>query len=107
MGACSWEREPADASKLSGVHLTGPSSKAEARSRESPIEAMGAALSAVSTSDARGFFEHRGYYLLDHRYEKRSRSAGLFSGSPDVERFLTLEEIRLRRSRGEIAAGEI
>ncbi|CAN5722432.1 hypothetical protein BH20ACT11_BH20ACT11_03800 [soil metagenome] len=39
--------------------------KAEARSREPLIEAMGVALSAVSSSDARGFFEHRGYYSLD------------------------------------------
>jgi transposase len=38
--------------------------RAEARGREALIEAMGAALSAISSRDARGFFEHRGYRLL-------------------------------------------
>ncbi len=36
--------------------------KAAARSREALVEAMGAALAAVGTSDARSFFEHCGYY---------------------------------------------
>ncbi len=35
--------------------------KARARTREALIEAMGRALSAVSASDARGFFGHSGY----------------------------------------------
>jgi transposase len=35
--------------------------RAEARIRETLIEAMGPALSAVSARDARGFFEHCGY----------------------------------------------
>ena len=35
--------------------------KAGSRTRESLVEAMGAALNAVAASDARGFFEHRGY----------------------------------------------
>ena len=35
--------------------------KAAARSREALIEAIGAALSAVSAQDARGFFDHAGY----------------------------------------------
>ena len=35
--------------------------KAEARSREALVEAMGKALDAVSARDARGFFEHCGY----------------------------------------------
>ncbi|MBA4117080.1 MAG: transposase [Rubrobacter sp.] len=35
--------------------------KAEARTREALIEAIGLALGAVSPSDARGFFEHSGY----------------------------------------------
>jgi transposase len=35
--------------------------RAEARARESLIEAMGVALSAVSARDARGFFGHCGY----------------------------------------------
>ena len=34
--------------------------KAEARSREALIEAMGRALDAITSQDARGFFEHRG-----------------------------------------------
>jgi transposase len=35
--------------------------KASARSKEALVEAIGAALSAVSAADARGFFEHAGY----------------------------------------------
>ena len=35
--------------------------RAEARTREALIEAMGAALSAVSARDASGFFGHCGY----------------------------------------------
>ena len=35
--------------------------KAEARSRETLLEAIGAAISALSAQDARGFFEHCGY----------------------------------------------
>jgi transposase len=35
--------------------------KAEARSREALLEAIGAAISAVTDQDARGFFEHCGY----------------------------------------------
>ena len=38
--------------------------RAEARSREALIEAIGKALRAVSSHDARGFFAHRGYNLL-------------------------------------------
>ncbi len=38
--------------------------KAQARSREALIEALGVAISAaVSARDARGFFEHGGYHL--------------------------------------------
>ena len=36
--------------------------KAGARSREALVEAMGAALAAVGAREARGFFEHCGYY---------------------------------------------
>jgi transposase len=39
--------------------------KAEARSREVLIEAMGRALEMLRASDARNFFEHRGYRALD------------------------------------------
>ncbi len=35
--------------------------KAEARTREALIEAIGRALEAVRAKDAHGFFEHRGY----------------------------------------------
>jgi len=39
--------------------------RAEARTRESLIEAMGGALCAVSARDARGFFGHCGYSAMD------------------------------------------
>lgn len=39
--------------------------RAEARTREVLIEAMGRALSAVSAEDARGFFGHCGYNSMD------------------------------------------
>jgi len=35
--------------------------KAETRSREALVEAMGRALDAITLQDARGFFEHCGY----------------------------------------------
>jgi transposase len=35
--------------------------KAEARTREALVEAMGVAISAISPRDARGFFNHCGY----------------------------------------------
>ncbi len=38
--------------------------KAEARSREALLEAIGAAISALSGKDARGFFEHCGYRVM-------------------------------------------
>jgi transposase len=37
--------------------------RAGARTREALIEALGVAISAVSATDARGFFEHTGYHL--------------------------------------------
>jgi transposase len=43
--------------KMKGLFLR----KVEARSREALLEAIGAAISAVSDRDARGFFEHCGY----------------------------------------------
>jgi len=36
--------------------------KAEARTREVLVEAMGWAISSVTDRDARGFFEHCGYH---------------------------------------------
>jgi hypothetical protein len=38
--------------------------KAEARSREALLEALGAAISALSAQDARGFFEYCGYRAM-------------------------------------------
>jgi transposase len=35
--------------------------KAGGRTREALLETMGKALDALTASDARGFFEHRGY----------------------------------------------
>jgi hypothetical protein len=44
--------------------------KAEARSREALVGAMGAAISAVTAQDARSFFEHCGYGIAEfNRYE--------------------------------------
>ncbi len=40
--------------------------RAGARTREALIEAMGRALEAVTASDARSFFEHRGYRAKAH-----------------------------------------
>jgi transposase len=38
--------------------------RAEARTREALVEAIGQALDAVTDQDARGFFEHRGYRTM-------------------------------------------
>jgi transposase len=38
--------------------------KAAARSKEALLEAIGAALSAITAADARGFFEHAGYHRV-------------------------------------------
>ena len=38
--------------------------KAEARSREALLEAMGKAISALSAEDARDYFEHCGYRVM-------------------------------------------
>jgi transposase len=43
--------------------IKGTLRKAQARTREAMIEALGIAISAVSVRDARGFFEHGGYRL--------------------------------------------
>jgi transposase len=40
--------------------------KAGARTRETLIEALGAAISAVTPADARGYFEHGGYRFAVH-----------------------------------------
>jgi transposase len=43
--------------------IKGTLRKAQARTREALIEALGVAISAVTARDARGFFEHGGYHL--------------------------------------------
>jgi transposase len=43
--------------------VKGALRKAQARTREALIEALGVAISAVTPKDARGFFEHGGYHL--------------------------------------------
>ena len=40
--------------------------RAGARTREALVEAMGEALSAVSSRDAWGFFKHAGYQPMGH-----------------------------------------
>jgi len=40
--------------------------KAQARTRQALIEALGVAISAITVEDARGFFEHGGYRLPVH-----------------------------------------
>jgi transposase len=44
--------------------IKGLMRKAEARSREALLEAMGRAISALSAEDARGYFEHCGYRAM-------------------------------------------
>jgi len=46
--------------------IKGALRKAQARSREALIEALGVAISAVTPRDALGFFEHGGYHLPGH-----------------------------------------
>jgi transposase len=46
--------------------IKGALRKAQARTREVLIEALGAAISAVTARDAWGFFEHGGYHLRVH-----------------------------------------
>ena len=45
--------------------------KAEARSREDLVEAIGAAISALSAQDAMGFFEHCGYRAVVQLFDCR------------------------------------
>jgi transposase len=44
--------------------IKGLMRKAQARSREALLEAMGTAISALSAQDTRGFFEHCGYRAM-------------------------------------------
>jgi hypothetical protein len=42
--------------------------KAEARTREALLEAMGTAISMLTAQDARGFFEHCAYRVVDQPF---------------------------------------
>jgi transposase len=44
--------------------IKGLMRKAQARSREALLQAMGSAISALSAEDARGYFEHCGYRAM-------------------------------------------
>ena len=44
--------------------INGLMRNAEARSRQALLEVLGAAISALSAQDARGFFEHCGYRAM-------------------------------------------
>jgi transposase len=44
--------------------IKGLMRKAQARSRQALLEAMGTAISALSAQDTRGFFEHCGYRAM-------------------------------------------
>ena len=44
--------------------IKGLIGKAEARSRQTLLEAIGVAISALSAKDTRGFFEHCGYRVM-------------------------------------------
>jgi len=46
--------------------IKGTLRKAQARTRQALIEALGVAISAVTARDARSFFEHSGYHLPVH-----------------------------------------
>jgi len=46
--------------------IKGALRKAGARTHEAIIEALGSAISRVTASDARGYFEHGGYHLSVH-----------------------------------------
>jgi transposase len=46
--------------------IKGALRKAQARTREALIEALGVAISAVTARDAHGFFYHGGYHLPVH-----------------------------------------
>jgi transposase len=50
-------------SKIKGLVRKGLVRKAETRTKEALVEAIGSALSAITSRDARGFFEHCGYRM--------------------------------------------
>jgi len=57
-----------DGQESAAPTLARGGSPAEARIREAPVEAVGAASSAITSADVRDFFEHRGYRTLDHPF---------------------------------------
>jgi hypothetical protein len=69
--------------------VTGLMRRAEARTRESLIEAMGRALETVSVLDARRFFEHCGYRSVGellYNCSRRGPSQRLTVPLPGVSR---------------------
>jgi transposase len=50
--------------------IKGAVRKAGARTRETLIEALGVAISAVTARDARGFFGHGGYHLCPSTFHQ-------------------------------------
>jgi transposase len=62
---CRLARPTLTQSSRPSEEVKGLLRKAEARTREALIEAMGQALSAVSARDARGFLGHCGYRSMD------------------------------------------
>jgi transposase len=65
--------------------------KAAARGKEALLEAIGAALTAVSAQDARGFFEHAGYRPTGTYCETRSQRS---SFGFEQEQELTAEMLK-------------
>jgi DDE superfamily endonuclease len=66
--------------RASVLEIKGLLRKAEARTREALVEAMGRAISAITPRDAEGYFEHRGYRLVAQQLcDKRSRILSLRS----------------------------
>ena len=75
--------------------------RAEARTREALIEAMGAALSTISAQDASGFFGRCGYRSpRPNCYDSRSsgRMASTAGGMPERDLGIRTTDIRTRPS---------
>jgi transposase len=73
--------------------------KAAARTREALVEAIGAALSAVSAADIRGFFEHAGYHTTGHLlWNVLSQVSGPSNGAEWENGFDVLDQRLIHRS---------
>ncbi len=53
--------------------------KAEARSRETLVEAMGTTISSLTRADIRGFFEHISYRTLGQPFSAHPLTIGLWA----------------------------